>query len=156
MYVLPDALIKEIILALETDLTMFPAGWVVRLFTNNITPDKNTLLAALTELTNVEVPGYIAVAGAWQGTPIRKPTGEWEDGGVAPLHYAATGAPPAPQVVYGWFATDAAKTVLIGSGLLQNPFTFSLIGDGFNLEQLIQAAVVDGTDYNLKLDMEQE
>ena len=156
MYVLPDLLIKEIILAIETDTTMFPAGWVVRLFVNNITPDKNTLLATLTEVTNVEVPGYAPVAGAWQGTPIRKATGEWEDGGVGPLHFGATGAPPAPQIVYGWFATDAAKTVLLGSGLFLNPFTFSLSGDGFNLEQLIQANVIDGADYNLKLDMEQE
>ena len=109
-----------------------------------------------TQLTNVEVPGYVAQAGGWQGTPIRKADGSWEDGGVAPLHFGATGPPPAPQIVYGWYATDAGNTVVIGSGKFATPFTFTATGDGFNLEQLANSSQIDGTGYRLTLDMEME
>lgn len=156
MYQLPDPLMKEIILAIELDAVMFPGGWLVRLYTNDLTPSKTNVVADFTELTNVQVPGYAPVAGAWQGLPVRKPTGEWEDGGVGPLNYAASANPAAPIVVHGWFATNAAGTVLIGSGRFASPFTFALAGDGFDLEQLIRSSQVDGTDYNLLLDMEQE
>ena len=53
MYQLPDLLIKELILAAETDTSMFPAGWVVRLFTNNITPTKANVIGDFTQLTDV-------------------------------------------------------------------------------------------------------
>lgn len=156
MYVLPDSLVQELILGAELDTNLFPAGWVVRLFTTDMLPTRTSVIGDFTELTNVEVPGYAAVAGAWNGTPIRKPTGVWEDQGSAPLHYAASGPPPAPIVVYGWYATDAAKTTLIGSGRFEAPFTFGSTGDGFDLEQIFQAQQSTGTDYTLTLDMEVE
>lgn len=101
-------------------------------------------------------PGYLALAGAWAGAPVRKQDGSWEDGGVGPLQFKATAPPPAPQIVYGWYAANAAGTVLIGSGKFATPFTFTLNGDGFDLElkmNLLQNA--DG-NYVLTLDMEQE
>ncbi|SRR5258707_2498590 len=156
MYQLPDVLIKELILAAETDVNIFPAGWLVKLYVNNLTPTKNNVVADFTELTNVEVPGYAAVAGAWNGAPVRKQDGSWEDQGAAPIQFAATGPPPAPQIVYGWFATNAAGTVLIGSGKFAAAFTFTATGDGFDLEQVFNVLQLTGTTYQVLLDMEQE
>lgn len=156
MYQLPDLLQKEIVLAVEGDTTLFPAGWKVRLYTNNFTPVKGSAVGDFTELTNVEVPGYVAVAGAWQGTPVRKADGSWEDGGTGPLNFAASAPPPSPQIVYGWFATDSTGATLIGGGRFDTPFTFTTTGDGMNLEQVIRVLQSSGTDYTLTLDMEQE
>lgn len=156
MYQLPDVLIKELIVASEADATLFPAGWLVRLYSNNLVPSKSNVIGDFTELTNVQVPGYAPVAGAWAGLPIRKNDGSWEDQGAAPLHFGATGPPPVPQVAFGWFATNAAGTVLIGSGRFTNPFTFTSTGDGFNLEQVMNALQLDGTHYQHTFDLEQE
>jgi hypothetical protein len=156
MYQLPDSLIRELILAAELDANLFPAGWLVHLYTNNLTPDKNTVLGDFTELTNVEVPGYAAVAGGWVGNPIRKPDGSWEDQGVGPLPFAASGPPPIPINAYGWYATNGAGTVLLASGIFAVPFGFNSAGDGFTLEQVIRCIQANGTDYTLTLDMEIE
>ena len=156
MYILPDLLVKQIILAAEADTTIFPAGWKVHLYTNNLIPTKTNVVADFTELTNVEVPGYLAVAGAWAGTPVRKQDGSWEDQGSAPLAFAATSAPPSPQIVYGWFATDTGGTTLIGSGAFTVPFTFTANGDGFLLEQVFNALQATDDTYTLTLEMEQE
>lgn len=156
MYQLPDHLQMEIIVAVEADVLLFPPGWVVRLFTNNLTPTKANVAADFTELTALAVPGYVPVAGVWNGLPIRKQDGSWEDNGAAPLQYAATAPPPAPQITYGWFATNAAGTVLIGSGKFATPFTFTLNGDGFDLEQKMNLLQNADGNYVLTLDMEQE
>lgn len=155
MYVLPDLSVREIILALEGDLTIFPAGAVLRLYVNNLTPTKTTVAADLTQLTNVEVPGYAAVPLAWNGTPARKQDGSWEDLGAL-ASFVATGAPPAPQIVYGWYLTNALGTVLYGAGIFDVPFTFTQNGDGFILEPKINAVEATGTTYTLTLDMEVE
>lgn len=157
MYQLPDALIEELILAVEADPTMFPAGWVVRLYTAGpATPNKESVIGDFTELTNAQVPGYTSVPGAWVGIPVRKADGSWEDQGVGPLQYKATAPPPVAITVLGWYATDAAKTTLIGSGAFVTPFTFTLNGDGFDLEQVFNASQLTGNTYQLLLDMEQE
>lgn len=157
MYQLPDSLIKEIILAMEADTNLFPAGWKVHLYTNALSPPlKTNVLGDFTEMTNVEVPGYAAVVAAWQGTPIRKPDGSWEDGGTTPLHFGASANPPAPQICYGWYATDGASAVLLGAGSFDIPFTFSKAGDGFNLELLMNVLQQAGNQYLLTMDMEQE
>lgn len=156
MYVLPDLLQQEVILALEADTTIFPAGYLLKLYTDNSTPDKGTVVGDLTELTNVQVPGYAPIAPSWNGTPIRKGDGSWEDLGSISTFIAAGGPPPAPQIVYGWFMTDAAGTTLIGAGRFDAPFTFVSDGDGISLEPVINFLQVDGTNYTLHLDMEVE
>ena len=156
MFILPDLSVSEIILALETDTTVFPVGALLRLFTNNITPTKSTVRADLTELTNAEVPGYVAVALAWNGTPVRKQDGSWEDLGGIVSFAAAGGPPPTPQIVYGWMLTNAAGTVLQGAGMFDVPFTFVQDGDGFALEPLLNVDQVSGSNIVVKLDMEVE
>lgn len=156
MYVLPDADLKVLILAIEADVTLFPPGAVVRLDTTNFTPGPQTVLGDFTELTALEVPGYAPAALGWAGAPIRKNDGSWEDQGLAPIPFGATSDPAAPVPVYNWYATDAGGTTLIGSGHLDVPFTFSTSGDGFTLEQVIRALQANGTEVTLTLDMEME
>jgi hypothetical protein len=156
MWVIPDLEVQEMILALETDLNIFPAAGVVRLYTNDFTPTKSNVVGDFTQLTNVEVPGYVAVALAWGGTPVRKQDGSWEDLGALINYSAAGGPPPAPIVVYGWYLTDAGNTAVFGSGRFASPFTFSADGDGFNLEPTFNALQQSGMEYLLTLDMEVE
>lgn len=156
MWQLTDVNIEEIGLAIEADTTLFPAGWLIRLFTNAAAPSKNSVLADFTQLTNVEVPGYAAQAGGWAGTFVRKQDGSWEDLGAALLTFKASGPPPSPQQVFGWYATDAGNTTLLAAGLFTTPFTFTKTGDGFALEQVLNISQTDQSDYNVKLDMEQE
>lgn len=156
MWVLPDVEVAEIITALEADVLIFPAAGVVRLFTNDFTPLKSSVVGDFTQLTNVQVPGYAAVALAWNGTPVRKQDGSWEDLGALMNYLAAGGPPPAPIVVYGWYLTDAGNTAVFGSGRFAAPFTFSADGDGFNLEPTINANATSGTEYTVTLDMEVE
>lgn len=156
MFVWTDPNVQEMILALENDATIFPGGFVVRLYTVNVTPTKASVPGDFTELTNVQVPGYAPVAPAWAGTPVRKPDGSWEDQGAALLHYEATGAPPAPQIVFGWYATDAAGTVLLGAGVFDVPFTFQTLGDGFDLEMVMRSLQTDGTTVTITTEMEIE
>lgn len=152
MYVYPDLLVEEIILALEADTTLFPAGMLLRLYTNNLTPTKSSVIGDFTQLTNVQVPGYAAVAIAWDGTPVRNQDGAWVDYGTDAL-FSATGAPPAPQIVYGWYMTDAANTVLVGSGRFATAFTYVQTGDGLRLEPVLQANQTTGTVVELTTDM---
>ena len=154
MFVLPDAALSEILIAIEGDTNIFPAGFVMRLFTNDFTPDNQSVIGDFTELTNVEVPGYAAVAIVWDGTPIRSQLGQWDDFATdAP--FAMTGAPPGDQAVYGWYMTDAANTALVASGRLAAPFTFHAVGDGLRLEPRLSIIEQTGTDYLLQADVEQ-
>jgi hypothetical protein len=149
--VFPDAQVKEIILGLEADLNLYPAGFVMRLYTNNVTPTPQTVLGDLTQALNADIPGYAAVAITWDGTPSRSPDGSWIDYGTdAP--FIATGAGSGANTVYGWYLTDAANTVLLGAQLLPAPFTFTLPGDGFRVEPSIKAEQTSDVDVNLTFD----
>jgi hypothetical protein len=154
MYILPDLLVKQVILALEGDTTIYPAGMLLHLYVNNLTPTKTTPLASFTELTNVEVPGYAAVPITWDGTPSRNQDGSWEDFANDAAFIGTTG-PPSPQIVYGWFMTNAGGTVLVGAGLLALPFTFTQPGDGLRLENAINANQTDGETITVQLLVEQ-
>jgi hypothetical protein len=146
MYVLPDTIMGSILTAILAELGTASTGVVhVHLFTNNITPSKSNVLTDFTELTNVEVPGYAAASANWfAGVPHRLNSGAWEGpDSLADPNFTCTGtAPPSPQIVYGWFATDSTNAILLGSGVFGTPYTFTAIGDGFTLPgnpQLIQS-----------------
>lgn len=154
MFVLPDANLAEVILALELDVNLFPAGFVMRLYTNDLTPTPANVVGDFTQLTNALVPGYAAVAITWDGTPQRDQLGVWNDYGNDAL-FAASAAPGAPQIVYGWYMTDAANTTLLASGRLAVPFTYTAAGDGLRLEPRLSLSETNGTDYLLQADAEQ-
>lgn len=136
MYIVPDAIMSALLTAIELQLGTAITGLVhVHLYTNNLTPTKNNILADYTELTNIEVPGYAAKSANWfAGVPFRRLDGSWEDpSSLVDPSFVATGPPPAPQVVYGFFITDSTDAILLGSGLFATPFTFVSTGDGFTL-----------------------
>lgn len=136
MYVIPDGNMGAVITAIMAQLGTAATGLVkLHLYTNNLSPTKNNVLADFTELTALEVPGYAAQSANWfAGVPFRQPTGGWQDPNSLPEpSFVATGNPPAPQIVYGWFATDSTNAILLGSGIFASPFTFSTTGDGFTL-----------------------
>jgi len=153
MYIYPDLSLQEMILALEVDATLFPAGMTLRLYTNDLTPTRTTVKADLTELTNVEVPGYAATTPAWAGAPLRKQDGSWEDWTDQNAFVAAGGPPPAPQIVYGWFLANAAGTVLAAAGRLASPFTFVQDGDGLSLKARINVNQTAGETVDVVTDM---
>jgi len=155
MYILPDLSLAEIISALEADLVLFPAGFTLRLYTDDLTPTRATVIGDLTELTNVQVPGYAATTPAWNGTPFRMQAGGWEDWTDQNFFIAAGGPPPAPIVVYGWYITDAGNTVLAGAGRFAAPFTFTADGDGMSLKGHLTSDQVDGDTVEVGFDMVQ-
>lgn len=137
MYVVPDSNMAGVLTAILAQLGTTGTGLLhIHLFSNNFTPTKNSVLADFTEVTNVEVPGYVpAHANFFAGVPFRTPAGSWEGpDSLADPTFLATGAPPAPQVAYGFFVTDTTDAILLGSGVFANPFTFFHAGDGFTLE----------------------
>jgi hypothetical protein len=154
MFIVPDPLMPGLVLAIEADTTLFPAGGLLHLSTTNIAPTKNNVLADFTELTNVQVPGYLPAAQPWDGTPYRNVNGSWSDSG-ADVAFVASGPPPLPIVVYCWFMTDAGGTVLTGSGSLAQPFTFTRAGDGMSLESLLNLVQSAGNQLTLTLDQVQ-
>lgn len=156
MWIEPDSNLSEIIAALEGDTTLFPVGMTLRLYTNDLTPNRATVLADLTQLTNVQVPGYAATTPAWAGTPLRKQDGSWEDLTDLNSFIAAGGPPPAPQIVYGWYITDAGNTTLAASGRFAAPFVFVNDGDGLTLEGRLNVDQTSGTEVTVTLDMEVE
>lgn len=156
MYVWPDLSLEEIILALEADTTLYPAGMTLRLFTNDFTPTRDSVVGDFTELTNVEVPGYAPTTPAWQGSPVRKQDGSWEDWTDQNQFLAAGGPPPAPITVFGWFLADAGGTLVAASGRFAAPFTFADDGDGFSLKARLNVNQVDGTTTELVADMVME
>jgi hypothetical protein len=151
MFVFPDSSVREMILALEGDVNLFPALGVMRLYTNNLNPTKTNVPADFTELTIGQVPGYAAVAMTWGGAPIRDTAGEWVDY-ANDAAFVATGPPPAPQIVYGWFWTNAAGTVMVGAGLLVAPMTFVSTGDGIRLEPQLKTFQATGLEVRVGAD----
>lgn len=154
MYVIPDANMAGVITAILAQLGTTGTGAVkIHLYTNNLSPTKANVLGDFTELTTMEVPGYAAASANWfAGVPFRQPTGGWEGpDSLADPSFVATGAPPSPQIVYGWFATDSSNAILLGSGQFTNPFTFSLSGDGFALPGNPVLTQTDNTTLTLTL-----
>jgi hypothetical protein len=152
MYVVPDPLMANIITAIQLQLGTAVTGLVhLHLYVNNLTPNKTNVLADFTELTNVEVPGYAAKSANWfAGVPFRRQDGAWEDpSSLVDPSFVATGPPPSPQVVYGFFATDSTDAILLGSGKFAVPFTFVSTGDGFVLDA--DPALLQDTTGTLKL-----
>ena len=136
MLVVPDVNMSGVLTAILAQMGTVGTGLVhVHLYTNNLIPTKTNVLGDFTELTNVEVPGYAAQSANWfAGVPVRQPTGGWEGpDSLADPTFIATGAPPAPIAVVGYFLTDSTDAILLGSGAFASPFTFQSTGDGFVL-----------------------
>lgn len=145
MLIVPDVNMSGIITAILAQMGTAGTGLLhCHLYSNDLTPSKTNVIADFTEVTNVQVPGYAAKSINWfAGTPYREQTGAWVGpNSLADPAFVATGAPPSPQIVYGYFLTDSTDAILLGSGQFTTPFTFFAVGDGFRLSsdpQLIQS-----------------
>lgn len=136
MDVVPDTNMGALLTALLLKLGTAVTGVVdVHLYTNNLTPTRNSVLGDFTELTTVQVPGYAKGVVNWfAGVPFRRQDGAWESpSSLVDPRFAATGAVPAPVLVYGFFLTDSTDAILLGSGRFAVGFTFMKVGDGFTL-----------------------
>jgi hypothetical protein len=156
MLTIPDVMMGPILTAIESSLGTVATGLVhVHLYTNNLTPTKSNVLADFTELTNVEVPGYVKKNANWfAGVPFRRQDGAWEDPSslVDPDFVCSGSAPPSPQIVYGFFLTDSTDAILLGSGAFDVPFTFVQLGDGFTLSG--NPALLQDTGNSLQLQLQ--
>ena len=148
-------LLQQFILSLEGNTSLFPGGMILHLYTNNQTPTQSSALGDFTALTNVEVPGYVPGAPTWLGTPYRNQDASWVDYQTV-VDFVATGAPPSPQTVYGWYLTDSAGATLVAAGLLAVPFTFTETGDGFGLQGEMKVNQETSSDYGVTLNYLQQ
>ena len=137
MLIIPDGNMAAIITAIQLQLGTAVTGLLhVHLYTNLLTPTKSNVRADFFELTILQCPGYAAKSINWYaGVPFRTPLGAWEDpSSLADPSFIATGPPPIPVQVFGYFLTDSTDAILLGSGVFAIPFTFTFTGDGLTLE----------------------
>ena len=59
---------------------------------------------------------------------VKEPAGGWS--------WVCTVAPGAPETVSGWYVTDTADAVLLGSGLLDAPVTIDDAGQGLSIPRI--------------------
>lgn len=154
MFVIPDVSMAAILTAILLKIGTAVTGVChVHLYTNNLTPNKNNVLGDFTELTTVEVPGYLAaVANWWAGVPYREVDGSWSSPDSVPdPSFSATGVVPSPTTVYGIFVTDSTNLILLASGIFTTPFVFNSLGDGFVLSGNPNLLQSDGSTLTLAL-----
>jgi hypothetical protein len=101
------------------------AAWVgakLHLFSNNLVPTENNLLA---DFTSCVFSGYAPQTVTWSAAFLDGAGNATSSGGE--LLFADTGA--TPDVCYGFFLTDAANAVLLAAGSIDGaPFGFSASG----------------------------
>lgn len=136
MFIVPDPLVGGLLTSIMSALGTITTGLVhCHLYSNDLSPTKDNVLADFTEMTSTQVPGYAVKSINWfAGVPFRRQDGAWEDpSSLVNPSFVATSAPPAPVVAYGIFLTDSTDAILLGSGRFATLFTFQAIGDGFSL-----------------------
>lgn len=73
-------------------------------------------------------PTYMDSADGLLTIRVKEPAGGWS--------FLCTADPVAPQTIYGWYLTDTADTVLLGSGLLPQPVVIQEAGQGFSIPEV--------------------
>lgn len=128
--VIPTAFMRDILTDLAKAVPGAAAagplnGALVKLFTADIVPNRNTLLAALTPAT---FTGYAASTAVAWGVPITD-----EDGATtitaASKQFSCTDD-VVTEDIWGWFLTDAAGTKLLCSQRFDNKVIINGAGDG--------------------------
>jgi hypothetical protein len=99
----------------------------LHLFKNNITPNKNTLLA---DLVVADFDGYAGKAIAAWGAEFLDPLGLATT--VAPLQTWTSTGQVTPNTIYGCYYRDAGGD-LVYAEKFANPVFFAITGDTLNL-----------------------
>lgn len=95
--------------ALKTAATGLLDGAICRLFSNNITPTKSTLLASYTEAT---FNGYAEIVVTWNAAVVN--AGDFRQIFSQLLSWIA-GAAPTPETIYGWYLVNTGGTEVIAA-----------------------------------------
>lgn len=111
-------------------LWLFSALDKIRLFTNNITPNKNGGVAQFTEVTVGQFPDYVPTVVPAEGNLGHDIDGNWELNAASIVTFAVTTtAPPVPIIIYGCYVADAAGAVLRGWYKFPTGISLASIGD---------------------------
>lgn len=135
MFVLPDLLARTIPNVISETLAGFAGLVTVHLYTNDFTPDKNSVLADFTEVSAVVMASYTPAFFKLNGVTFRRLDGSWVPApGSSPALFVSDPAPTAPVTVYGFFLQNFFGAGFYGSGRFAAPFVFQSKGDGFDLD----------------------
>jgi len=103
------------------------------------TPGLDLDLGTLTEATFTGSAAKSAGTGAqpvsfdvptgFEIITVKEPAGGWS--------WVCTVDPGAPETIHGWYITDTADAVLLGSGLLEGPVTIDAAGQGLSVSRII-------------------
>jgi len=112
--------------------------WKVGLFTNNIQPNADTVLADLTEAS---FTGYAKVTtttgdSETQNDPLSGERVVYFPPPAGGFHFEATATPGAPVNVYGFFLCDNAGTTLLGAQHFGSPIVISGVGQAINIAEV--------------------
>jgi len=116
-----------------------PNQWKVKLFTNNLTPTPDNVIADFT------VPTYTGYSPLNLGddtpatTYVDPVTGKINivlPADVMMLTFPCNAAPAEPQTIYGYFVTDAAGTVLKGAERFETPIVISDVGQAVSIDSV--------------------
>jgi len=83
--------------------------------------------AALNAGTGAQPVGF-DVATGFEIILVKEPAGGWT--------WTCTVAPTPEETIYGWYLTDTADAVLLGSGLLDNPLTINTVGQTLHVPRV--------------------
>lgn len=131
---------QSMVVAASADVAYLAAAAAmkVHLAAAAFVPSLDLLLASLTEATFTGGAAKLAGAGVqqvqfdvatgFQMIQILEPAGGWT--------WECTADPPAPETIYGWYLTDNASAVLLGSGLLDAPLTIDGAGDALTVARI--------------------
>ncbi len=116
----------------------------IHLFTNNLTIAFGTVLGALTEMSNANVPGYalILLTGAVDGGID---SNRWDTWTWPTALFQASGAiVGGPITAYGYYATDSGNTTLLWAENFTTPQIFTNSGDGFTVTPTLSFGSIFG------------
>lgn len=100
---------------------------LAHLYTNNLTPSNQNVLADYTELLAGAFPGYASQAVAAVGTPFINGAGGIEQQ-LQDVNFQPTSDPAAPVTIYGFFLTlhpVAGADTLLGGCKFDSPYVIS-------------------------------
>lgn len=154
MFVLPLPIRQAVFIAALNKLSN-PGGsgnlLQIRLFTNLIIPSNKLTVADFTEVTALQVPGYVHQNFSWLITAGNVPGGDWiAAGSTGQPTFVASADAPLPVTVYGWFAKfPVGPPALLGSGLFDVPFVFSRRYDACVLDAYFRGHFDDDVTFRL-------
>jgi len=103
----------------------------LRLFTAPMTVNQGRVIGDFTEATFTGYAGVALTGATWPSATLTGPVATSTYGANVTFTRTSSGA---PQLIYGWFLTDAAKTLLYACALFASgPFAMVNAGDSITV-----------------------